>query len=435
MPGIDSVSVTTGRTVAEALTALDPQAKLEEYEEVPLVAARGESLWGKPAPVSWPLTIETPAEPWSYAAYLSIPPRVRRAGNALLRIRTKSVTGEPWVGLLNRDRSDFIARTPLVENRKPSETLLGGLDLRSASWIVIENGGRSGSSSVTIESASVLLPLSSHVALGGSPTNGSAAAPKSELKPSKVVQLGRHRLILHGVSEDDAYFKQISDNYEPEFQAFCQQFVDEDAVCIDIGANIGVKSLFLARHARKGRVIAVEAAPSVAKCLRANVAANAASNVEIVEAAVGDRIGKAYFTEMSAHGHLESVGTEVPMLTLQEIVRQLALTRVDFIKMDVEGFEFPILKSAYDTINDLRALVLFEFNSWCQLAYADINPKEFLQWIFEHFAYVGVLRRSADGYDLVERFGKDQVLHILHDNLISNGCVTDLVVTNALERI
>ena len=296
--------------------------------------------------------------------------------------------------------------------------------MRAASAIVIENGAPSRASAVTIENASVLIPASPW-----------PRTPPVAARPSKTVRLGRYAFAIRGISADDVYFRSVHDDFEPEFQAFCHQFIDDDAVCIDIGANIGLKTLFLSRHASNGRVIAVEAAPSVAARLRENIALNSASNVECVEAAIGDHVGSVRFAEASAYGHIATEGIEVPMLSIEELARRLSLPRVDFIKIDVEGFEFSILKGAYDFINAQRSLVLFEFNSWCQLAFADVNPKMFLEWIFEHFAYIGIVRPSPSGYDLIEQIRPEQLLYVLHDNLVGNGCVSDLVVTNALERL
>ena len=97
----------------------------------------------------------------------------------------------------------------------------------------------------------------------------------------KSVVLDGHEFVLHGRS-DDAYFNHVRDNHDPEFLALCRKLVTEDAVCLDIGANIGVKTLHLARHARSGRVIAVEAGQKNVECLSLNVKANNLKNVDVV---------------------------------------------------------------------------------------------------------------------------------------------------------
>jgi len=103
----------------------------------------------------------------------------------------------------------------------------------------------------------------------------------------KSVVLDGHEFILHG-RHDDAYFNNtLGDNHEPEFLALCRKLVTEDAVCLDIGANIGIKTLTLARHARSGR--AVEAGHRNAECLSVNVEANKLNNVDVVNAAISGR--------------------------------------------------------------------------------------------------------------------------------------------------
>ena len=164
----------------------------EETEEVPFDATRvefhGDSSQTADA---WPITIETPAAPWSYAAYLFIPPRARRVRNARLRIRTRNMRGEPWVGVLTRDQKNFLCRSAIPEGRGSRETDFDDIDLSRASMIVVQNGAQTGSSRITIESATLSIPVYS-----SPPPVASAAGG------SKLVQLGPHRFLLRGLSEN-----------------------------------------------------------------------------------------------------------------------------------------------------------------------------------------------------------------------------------------
>ena len=54
---------------------------------------------------------------------------------------------------------------------------------------------------------------------------------------------------------------------EPEFTHFCRSFVRPDYVCLDVGASIGVKSLIIAAHAVRGKVVAIEPGPTIGKLL------------------------------------------------------------------------------------------------------------------------------------------------------------------------
>jgi FkbM family methyltransferase len=257
--------------------------------------------------------------------------------------------------------------------------------------------------------------------------------PLSTLHKKPIV-LDGHEFVLHG-RPDDTYFSNVGDNHDQEFLALCRKLVGEDAVCLDVGANIGIKTIYLARHAARGRVIAVEAGPKNAECLSVNVEANNLKNIDVVNAAIGDRSTQVKFAEYHAWGHIsKNEGLTIPMMTIDDLVSHFALDRIDFIKIDVEGYEFPILKSSLGLINKFGSLVLVEFNSWTLLAFGDTNPKEFIQWICANFRNAYALNRGG-GELLTPIISSDECLAILHRNLVEDRCVTDVLITNSADRL
>jgi FkbM family methyltransferase len=122
-------------------------------------------------------------------------------------------------------------------------------------------------------------------------------------------------------------------------------------VVLDVGTHLGVFTR-LALRANAARVIAIEADPTNARCLRKTFAREiAASRVTVVEAAAWDRSGTVTFASDPAHGTLGSAvsdrGTlQVRSVTLDEVVRDLGLQRVDYVKMDIEGAERHALRGA-----------------------------------------------------------------------------------------
>jgi FkbM family methyltransferase len=247
----------------------------------------------------------------------------------------------------------------------------------------------------------------------------------------KPIVLDGHEFVLHG-RPDDAYFNALGDNHDPEFLALCRKLIAEDAVCLDIGANIGVKTLQLARHARNGRVIAIEAGQKNAECLSLNVEENNLTNVDVVQAAIGDRTTEVKFAENCAWGYVSSEGAAVPMRTIRDVAEQFALDRIDFIKIDVEGNEFPILKSSLDLINTYGSLVLTEFCCWTLFNTTDTNPKDFIEWICANFRTVYALNRGAVG-ELLTPVSESRGFLARH--LFSDNCVTDLLITNRADRL
>jgi FkbM family methyltransferase len=118
---------------------------------------------------------------------------------------------------------------------------------------------------------------------------------------------------------------------------------------VDVGANIGNHTIFLA-GVLGADVIAVEPSPVAAEYLRRNIAANGLTNVRVVEAAAGAEPGTVTLSEPPQLGHAKvSPGGSIPMTTVDDIAAELP--RVDFVKIDVEGFESEVLAGCRSTID------------------------------------------------------------------------------------
>jgi FkbM family methyltransferase len=127
---------------------------------------------------------------------------------------------------------------------------------------------------------------------------------------------------------------------------------------VDVGANFGLFSAIAARKVGPtGRVIAIEPLPELVERLRFNLSLNELTNCTIVSAAVGDRAGEARlflnkrsYSEASMRMTAGRTETTVPIMTLQGIVEQAGATRIDALKIDIEGYEdkaiVPYIRSA-----------------------------------------------------------------------------------------
>lgn len=158
----------------------------------------------------------------------------------------------------------------------------------------------------------------------------------------------------------------------------CRRRHGDGVVAIDCGANVGVHTVEWARTMYGwGEVVAFEAQEKVYYALAGNIAINNCFNATAYHGAVGAACGKLdipvpdYFSP-SSYGSLElkqRTGTEfigqkidyaktrpVTMYTLDS----LALPRVDFIKIDVEGMEEEVLAGAADLLARCRPAMLIE---------------------------------------------------------------------------
>ena len=125
---------------------------------------------------------------------------------------------------------------------------------------------------------------------------------------------------------------------------------------VELGAEYGTETLFLSRMVgSEGRVIAVEAHPQTCVGLREMVRLNKLSNVTVVHAAVGDVTGVTTITDDNPRDNTVGVGgVEVPALAFRDLLTREHISRVDLLKVNIEGAERPLFAAL--TIEDARAI-------------------------------------------------------------------------------
>jgi FkbM family methyltransferase len=144
--------------------------------------------------------------------------------------------------------------------------------------------------------------------------------------------------------------------------------VADDGVYVDIGANNGFfYALQVAQSHHYAMVFAFEPDPQILPHLERNVRCNGfEGRIEIIRSAVSDRSGTARLTAgLGASGYLlEPVAAEpgigVACTTLDEFVQQRAISRVDLVKVDIEGHEERMLAGSRRTLLELRPLLVLE---------------------------------------------------------------------------
>ncbi len=173
-------------------------------------------------------------------------------------------------------------------------------------------------------------------------------------KPLDVETLGaRMRLFPYkNVCEKRVLFTpQYFDAAEREFLA---RHMHEQFVFIDIGANVGAYSMFVAANAGAGaRVLAIEPQPDIFERLVFNIRQNSSGSIKAVACAVADRSGELTLflnPRNSGESSVKIVGSsaatalKVPAKTLLELVEEEGYQRIDAVKLDVEGAEDIILE-------------------------------------------------------------------------------------------
>lgn len=161
-------------------------------------------------------------------------------------------------------------------------------------------------------------------------------------------------------------------NFETAEISFVRNSLKPGDIFLDVGANVGIYTLIASRLVgAAGHVYAFEPSRREANLLRHNIALARLENVTVIEAALSDRSGTARLA-IADDGGLNSFADthradrrieswqEVETIRLDDFVRNYAVEKVDFIKMDVEGAEKLVLEGADQLLRSGSTTVLFE---------------------------------------------------------------------------
>lgn len=171
-------------------------------------------------------------------------------------------------------------------------------------------------------------------------------------------------------------------------QYYANQFIKKDSVIIDAGAHIGIFSVLAAHLAPQGHIYSFEPAAETFQVLKKN--AEYYPQIICVNSGLGDEISQKNIfvdskrADFSAFqdspfyaGKYEDRKSEsANVLTIDAFIMERGITRIDFIKIDTEGYEAKILRGARESIKKWKPVVAMS-------AYHNPNDKEDLPRIIK----------------------------------------------------
>ncbi|MFN2422769.1 MAG: FkbM family methyltransferase [Cryomorphaceae bacterium] len=163
---------------------------------------------------------------------------------------------------------------------------------------------------------------------------------------------------------------------ERDFLHFLKMIPD-GGVVLDIGANIGIMSVWLGRRLKNSTILAYEPIPQNIKALKRVLAFYNLKNVKVIEKALGDKNGEAEMVmpvleevKMQGLSHVmhhsitdfnEGKKYTIPIGRLDDCEALKAESGpVTAVKLDVENFEYYVLKGGAETLAEHRPLVYTE---------------------------------------------------------------------------
>ena len=161
--------------------------------------------------------------------------------------------------------------------------------------------------------------------------------------------------------------------WEPETTKLIKNIIHEGDVGIDLGANIGYFTMLMANLVgTSGKIFSFEPEPQNFEILQKNIKQNHLKNVVANQSAIGDMNGKIklYLSNTNAGWHKvfpkQFVDYEVSDKNIDvkicSLDKEFIDKKIDFIKMDIEGYEWNAIKGGKKILEENHDVkLIFEF--------------------------------------------------------------------------
>lgn len=216
-------------------------------------------------------------------------------------------------------------------------------------------------------------------------------------------------------SEKDLWRAKSFNAKEPETNEWLRTEISDSSVFWDVGANIGLFSLYAAALNKNCKILAIEPESQNFASLCKNVFANNFQNIDVFGFAVNGRplsIQDLYVSEMCAGCAVHNLGATSPWSSTEavfhqkvvaasadELVESLGLCPPSIMKIDVDGIELEILKGARKMLSNSLRTVLVEID-----AKDDVSVQEMSMIMSANgFTLSGLSDRTARINDKVPR--------------------------------
>lgn len=245
-----------------------------------------------------------------------------------------------------------------------------------------------------------------------------------------------------GISPELALFK----IHEPINTKILSNLINEGMTCLDIGGNIGYYPILERKLVGEtGEIIVVEPLRENFQLLEKNIKNHKFENVFLHNVALGDYSGKAYFIIENAKNNSyiikdlnqipePSRGTlnEVEMKQSDIFIENLNLKKLDFIRMDLEGFELILLKSIQNAIKKYKPIISMELH--CSILGND-KTKELLNFLRDNmYEIITFMERDLD----IPKIGKISDVKKMNldelEELIENKEVGNFLMLNFVQK-
>lgn len=219
-----------------------------------------------------------------------------------------------------------------------------------------------------------------------------SAKLKTDLK-NGVVWLNKEDIAIYTTADNYIEWSILSTGtYEDEIGKLIKISLTEGDTAIDIGGNIGLQSLRMSSCVgTTGKVFAFEPLNYLQEKFKKNMALNKANNVTLFPFALSDQqdeldlmINKNQWNQGTFSLSNKDSGPDAQRIVVKvadEISEIQLLNKISLIKIDVEGFEFQVLRGLKQTLQKHQPRIIFEYDSnyWAHTKQSIAECYEFLR--------------------------------------------------------
>jgi FkbM family methyltransferase len=221
------------------------------------------------------------------------------------------------------------------------------------------------------------------------------------------------------IASDDDYLTHIGSEFEPGMCSLFKSLINKNHKVLDIGANIGLTSILFGNLASE--VDSFEPSLSTFKILQKNLAASLHSNIHIHNFGLGaknENLTLTFSPSNRAGGFVSDKTQASKEHSVENIVIKkgddFLITKVDFIKIDVEGYEKNVIEGLLQSILQNHPVIVLELNHWCLNAFQRISIPDF----FDFLANVFPILYAVDGEEYLDLHDESDRYIVMYHHII-----------------
>jgi FkbM family methyltransferase len=185
--------------------------------------------------------------------------------------------------------------------------------------------------------------------------------------------VGFRKIISSKVNDDLEYYLgtdignklYLKGEFETNELNLCAKYIKEDSNIVDIGANIGIHSVYFSNLAKKGKILCIEPQITIYSTLLKNIMNY--ENIIPLNIAIDSKISITEFFIASDNAYSSLKDTQRKNILFKKYVVTLPfdsiselMPKIDFIKIDVEGFEHNVLLSMENLLKKDKPTLFIE---------------------------------------------------------------------------